>query len=69
MELREPQKLSRSHKSQHERRVDKVGMNSKPEDFKLELQSNSWLRISEEPVALIEHDGFCEESTLLEREE
>ena len=45
MERREPQKLSRSYKFQHERRVDKAGMNSRPEDFKLELQSNSWLRI------------------------
>jgi len=45
MERRGPQKLNHNQSFQSGLRADKSGMNSKPEDFKLELQNNSWLRI------------------------
>ncbi len=44
-ERRGPQELNRKHKSRLGLRADKVEMNSKNVDLKLELQSNSWLRI------------------------
>jgi len=44
-ERRGPQKLNRNQSFQNGLRADKSGMNSKPVDFKLELQNNSWLRI------------------------
>lgn len=45
MERRGPQKLNRNQSFRNGLRADKTGMNSKSEDLKLELQSNSWLRI------------------------
>ena len=45
MERRGSQKLNRSYKSRDGLRADKREMNSQIMDFKLELQSNSWLRI------------------------
>jgi hypothetical protein len=45
MERRGPQKLNRKQLSEVGRSTDKPGMNSNVEDFKLEVQSNSWLRI------------------------
>jgi len=45
MERRGPQKLNRKHKSRSGPRAGKSEMNSKQVDLKLELQSNSWLRI------------------------
>lgn len=61
MERRGSQKLNRKHKSQSERRVGKAEMNSKPVDFKLELQSNSWLRIglSAKNTELVFNNLFC----------
>lgn len=46
MERRGPQKLNCKQSFQSGLGAGKSGMNSKPEDFKLELQNNSWLRIS-----------------------
>jgi RNA-directed DNA polymerase len=45
MERRGPQKLNRKQVSEVGRSTGKPGMNSNNEDFKLEVQSNSWLRI------------------------
>lgn len=45
MERRGPQRLNHSQSFQSGLRADKSEMNSKPMDFKLELQNNSWLRI------------------------
>lgn len=45
-ERRGPQKLNRKQSFQDGLRAGKPGMNSKPVDFKLELQNNSWIRIS-----------------------
>lgn len=61
MERRGPQKLNRNHKSQHGLRAEKVEMDSKPMDFKLELQSNSWLRIglTAKDTGLVFNNLFC----------
>jgi len=61
MERRGPQKLNRKHKSQSGHRVGEAEMNSKPGDFKLELQSNSWLRIglSAKNTGLVFNNLFC----------
>ena len=62
MERRGSQKLNRKHKSQTGLRADKnFEMNSKPMDFKLELQNNSWLRIglTAKNTELVFNNLFC----------
>jgi group II intron reverse transcriptase/maturase len=62
MEQRRPQKLNRKHKSQIGRRAErKFEINSRPEDFKLELQNNSWLRIglTAKNTELVFNNLFC----------
>lgn len=61
MERRGSQKLNRKHKSQSGHRVGKAEMNSKPVDLKLELQSNSWLRIglTAKNKELVFNNLFC----------
>ena len=45
MERRGPQKLNRKHSSSIGHRADQVGNTMSVEEFKLQVQSNSWLRI------------------------
>lgn len=61
MERRGSQELNRKHKSRLGHRAGKVEMNSKPMDLKLELQNNSWLRISltAKDTGLVFNNLFC----------
>ena len=60
-ERRGSQKLDRKHKSQAGLCADKLEMNSKNVDLKLELQSNSWLRIglTAKNTELVFNNLFC----------